>query len=156
MRSATDVKISDNVFLSRQLYNSRAKSHYVNHVGPTIVKAVKILSRILDVPENVRIRICNIKAHATNGRYYGSLGVAEIKPRFDIRSMISTLAHEMVHAEQYHQGRLAWNGRVQIWNGEVNTNKGSTYARYRAQPWEVEAFGRQDELTNVVMSQLEI
>lgn len=154
MRSATDVKIVDNVYLSRQLFNSNAKDHYVGHVAPTIAKAVKILARVLDVPADMKIRICNIKARGTNGRYYGTLGVTEIEPRFDIKTMISTLAHEMVHAEQYHQGRLAWKGGTQLWNGEVITNKGSTYARYRAQPWEVEAFDRQKELAAIVYKQL--
>lgn len=154
MRTATDVKIADNVFLSRQLYNSHAKTHYVMHLGPKIVEAVKILSRLLDVPDDFRVRICNIKAANTNGRYYGTLGVAEVEPRFDVKTMIRTLAHEMVHAEQYKQKRLMWVQGAQYWNGEKNTNKGSTYARYRAQPWEVEAFSRQDELADIVCKQL--
>lgn len=156
MRSATDVKISDKVFLARQLYNSYAKTHYVSYLGPTIVKAVEILSRVLDVPEDFKVRICNIKSRNTNGRYYGHLGVAEVEPRFHVKDMISTLAHEMVHAEQYHQGRLAFDGYAKVWKGEVSKNKGSTYARYRAQPWEVEAFGRQAELAEIVCKELGI
>lgn len=156
MRSATDVKIADNVYLSRQLYNSHAKNRYVSHVAPTIAKAVKILARVLDVPADMKVRICNIKATNTNGRYYGTLGIAEVEPRFDIKAMISTLAHEMVHAEQYHQGRLSWKNGAQYWNGSKSNNKGSTYARYRAQPWEVEAFDRQGELASIVIRELNI
>lgn len=156
MRSATDVKIAEGVFLSRQLYNSHAKNHYIGYVGPTIVKAVKILSRVLDIPHDFKVRICNIKERGTNGRYYGTLGVAEVEPRLAIKAMINTLAHEMVHAEQYHQGRLVQKNGTRFWNGEACNNKGSTYARYRAQPWEVEAFSRQNELAAIVIRELEI
>jgi hypothetical protein len=44
---------------------------------------------------------------------------------------------------------------VYQWNGEVNTNKGSTYNSYRNQPWEQEAFGRQKELADQVCDMLE-
>jgi hypothetical protein len=72
--------------------------------------------------------------------------------------LLSTLAHEMVHSEQFHENRLMWSTaeRSFIWNAELSKNKGTTYSRYRAQPWEIEAFERQDELANLVIQQLNI
>jgi hypothetical protein len=65
----------------------------------------------------------------------------------------------MVHAEQYHQGRLkneyiSGKGWVHEWNSELNTNKGTTYRAYRNQPWEVEAFDRQEGLAKIVAAEL--
>jgi hypothetical protein len=82
-----------------------------------------------------------------------------IDTALDIERLIIALAHEMVHAEQYHQGRLkneyiSGKGWVHEWNSELNTNKGTTYRAYRNQPWEVEAFDRQEGLAKIVAAEL--
>ena len=84
----------------------------------------------------------------------------EISSRLPWDSALEVLAHELVHAEQYMQGRLkkSWmkkKGWVHQWNGHVNTNRGSTYQAYRNQPWEIEAWSRQAELAEKVCQILE-
>ncbi len=68
------------------------------------------------------------------------------------RQLMSTLAHELIHVQQYSEGRLdadfhescgrkvyyrKWMGKE--WDGA----KGATYKSYRHLPWEVEAFDNQ-------------
>jgi len=70
-----------------------------------------------------------------------------INPLFKWESFFNTLAHELVHAEQFYQGRLETvfvknKGWLHHWKGEINTSKGKTYNSYRNQPWEKEAFER--------------
>jgi hypothetical protein len=155
----TDVKMTKNVILSRQLYNTMGADKYEKFVS-IAQQALEILSKIMNIPNNVHIRITCIKQGGVKGRYISAQKLVEIDPRraFSYRGFIETLAHEMVHSEQYHEGRLAWSpvNRMFVWNNDLNKNKGTTYSRYRAQPWEVEAFGRQEELGAIVCRQLNI
>ena len=54
--------------------------------------------------------------------------------------------HELVHAEQFHQGRLKLKSGMYHWNDEPHKVGNDTYAKYRARPWEAEAFERQADL----------
>lgn len=63
--------------------------------------------------------------------------------------LLETLAHEFVHAKQMDRKELTytWDGRwIAHWNGAASYNKGTTYKRYREQPWEIEAFENQGNL----------
>lgn len=124
-----------------------------NAVAEMVVKALPVLKRMLNVPHNVKVRIAPIKARNVNGRYYNSAKVAVIDCRLGARKALETLCHEMVHAEQYHTGRLSGVGG-NIWNGQLIRNRGTTYAAYRALPWEEEAFLRQAGLARQVLEEL--
>ncbi len=154
----TDVKISKNVLMSRQLYNSD-KELYSKYCK-VAQDAVEILSKVLNVPANMYVRVCGIKSRIVNGRYLANTKTCEVDPRksYSYRKFVQVLAHEMVHSEQFHENRLMWSSvdRSYIWNAELSKNKGTTYSRYRVQPWEIEAFERQDELANLVIQQLNI
>ena len=54
----------------------------------------------------------------------------------------STLAHEMVHVKQFAKGQLHTEGDKNYWMGERVTHR----VKYLDQPWEVEAFQRQEIL----------
>ena len=77
----------------------------------------------------------------------------EIDPRYPPESVLDTIAHELVHAEQYKQGRLAWDGGVcqSVWNGEVY-KRGNTYKLYRNRPWEIEARERAAEFVKEMLA----
>ena len=156
--SMTDVKVSKNVLMSRQLYNTNRELY--DNYARYAQSEVEILSKVLNVPENMYVRVCGIKARNVNGRYLALTKTCEVDPRktYSYRSFIRVLAHEMVHAEQFHENRLMWSAqnRSFMWNDELSKNKGTTYKRYRGQPWEVEAFGRQDDLAEIVFKQLNI
>lgn len=155
----TDVKMSENVLISRQVYNTMGSDTYGKWV-PIAQQTLDVLSKVLKLPENLHIRICCIKSLNTKGRYYYTQKTAEVDPRrcYFVDSFIQTISHELVHAEQYHEGRLYWSAteRMHCWNSDLVYNKGTTYKRYRSQPWEVEAFERQGELANFVRSELNI
>lgn len=127
-----------------------------NAVAEMVVKALPVLKRMLNVPHNVKVRIAPIKAKNVNGRYYNGAKVAVIDCRLGARKALETLCHEMVHAEQYHTGRLVaspWS-KGDLWKGQLITNRGTTYAAYRNLPWEEEAFARQADLARAVLEEL--
>jgi hypothetical protein len=63
-------------------------------------------------------------------------------------SHLPTLTHEFIHASQYERGDLFKAREVTYWRGEENNS------RYLDQPWEIEAFDSQDELTNEILEVL--
>ena len=71
--------------------------------------------------------------------------------------LLSTIAHELVHAEQYYQKRFdsEWhgNGYLYKWNNTYYTIIEKDYNKYLP-PWEEEAFERQDGLALAVCSEL--
>ncbi len=65
----------------------------------------------------------------------------DVKGRIRLRTLLETIAHEMVHVKQYVRGELVDNPVYHSsWKGEsVDCNKVS----YWDLPWEVEAHGRE-------------
>lgn len=56
--------------------------------------------------------------------------------------MATVIAHELIHVKQYQSGRLTDEGPLQIgWEGETYIFDADNYA---AQPWEAEAYSKQD------------
>ena len=122
-----------------------------------IEQALPHFRQLLQFPDDIKIRIAGIKG-CIRGRYIwrSSLAVLDNQLIYKPRELMRVLAHELVHAEQYHQGRLANVLGEYRWHGEPNKNKGSTYAAYRKRPWEIEAFSRQDELGDHVAAALNL
>jgi hypothetical protein len=61
----------------------------------------------------------------------------EINKRLVTKSIIKTVIHEMIHVQQYAEGRLTQTE----WMGQPHPN-----LPYRELPWEIEAFARETEL----------
>lgn len=152
----TDKTVAKNISMSLSAIYTHSKTS--KEVLATVYKAMPVLHKILNIPENVHVRIAPIKARRTNGRYSHGEKMAEIDCRLPWNKALEVLCHEMVHAEQYHTGRLenvaTGRGWCHKWNGSVDFNKGSTYKAYRDQPWEQEAWARQAELCELVMKEL--
>lgn len=115
--------------------------------------------KLLNLPNEINFRVAPIKGR-TNGRYSVKEKLVEIDSRLEWAKALEVLAHELVHCEQYHTGKLKkkWNqhkGWYHSWCGKDSTNKGSTYKAYRNQPWEQEAFDRQAILAKTVHTALE-
>lgn len=72
-------------------------------------------------------------------------------------TLLSTVAHELVHAEQYYQKRFdsEWhgNGYLYRWNDSYYTVIEKDYNKYLP-PWEEEAFERQEGLALIVCAEL--
>jgi hypothetical protein len=153
----SDVKIAKNVYLSAQLRGNGS----ANILAQYVIDALPIFRQFLNFSEDVTIRIANFKAQGTFGQYWSGQKLVVVRPSKDVLRFFSSLAHELVHAEQYHEGRLqvlrTINGYVRHYkeknddNEQVVKSKGKTYNAYRNLPWEVEAFSRQDEIARAVM-----
>ena len=158
----TDVKMGKGVVLALSSYYHKQYGKDFRALAKLVAKALPIYSKHLNLPKNLIVRLGPIKSKTMSGRYHNDSEVAEVEVRFrTVFNLLSVLAHELVHAEQFHSGRLSLKseyarGWVYYWHGEPVNNKGTTYERYRNQPWEKEAFSRQIEIAMAVAKELDI
>lgn len=155
----TDIKIAPNIYVAADCIYNKKKRYYTKTVARVVYHTLGKFRTLLNFNRAVVIRICSIKG-TTEGRFYDGSRVAEISYRLGEESALQVLAHELVHAEQYYEGRLrktfdSKKGWIHSWQGCKNFSKGSTYSAYRNQPWEKEAWGRQEELAKKVREMLE-
>lgn len=74
----------------------------------------------------------------TNTRKQPRRFVIEVHPGIEVRNILSTLAHEMVHIKQFIYGET--NDQLSVWKGKrVNSDK----VDYWSHPWEIDAHGRE-------------
>jgi hypothetical protein len=66
-------------------------------------------------------------------------------------NLLDVLSHEMVHLQQYCEGRLDSNSVTRYWHGKVFCEDN---VEYEDLPWEKEAFERQSKLTDIVFNRL--
>lgn len=157
------IKTSDKA-VYRGIYMSIQASRNYNDEAKELAFIVKnslpLFRKFLDFPEDILVRI-GTKRGSIKGSYSDKHKTIFLNiSKFDYDDAMTTLAHELIHAEQYKQGRLkqkwqARRGYLNLWNGEEVRNKGMTYNSYKKQPWEAEAFARQDELAKKVTALLE-
>jgi hypothetical protein len=98
-----------------------------------------------DFDNDVEFHVRPVRGN-THGWYRSRSKRIEIDPRYGTKKVLDTIAHELVHAEQYKQGRLAWDSKklVSLWNGEFH-KRGNTHKQYLNLPWEIEARQRAAE-----------
>lgn len=154
----TDKHIGGGIYLAASsLFTPRYKGRTL--MAATIVnRSIDQFRRYLDFPKDIRVRIAPIKGN-TDGRYNNHDKLVELDCRMSWNKILEVFAHELVHAEQYHQGTLvkkfeSSRGWVHYWNGQAGS-RGTTYRAYRNQPWEQEAWSRQAELAEQVCRDLE-
>ena len=73
----------------------------------------------------------------------------EEKFPYGVRDIASTLAHELVHAKQYIRRELnakILNNALVTSSGKIRTLSQNTYRKF---PWEEEAYGLEEELTQL-------
>lgn len=155
----SDRKISTHVWVSyAAYYKSPAQRARIDSQAALIERAMPVFYELLHIPRYVSIRIAGLKARTLRGKYVHTEKTAELSHKLANDRLLTTLAHELIHAEQYNTGKLKneWSdcGWVHSWEGDINTNKGTTYQAYRNQPWEIEAFGREQIVADVVRQRL--
>lgn len=117
---------------------------YTTKLFPAIVNATRYLKTVLNIRGHEKIILKPIRG-ATTGLHFSS-GNIFVDPRNTITNVVETIAHELVHAEQYNMGRLANStSAYRLWNGTAYQPP-RNYNEYRNLPWEKEAFDRQGEL----------
>lgn len=116
-------------------------------VNPRLEKATKKLVKILGIKKAAAIIITEqLDNPACQGKMVSpepNVYVVNINPL--AKNSLETLAHEMIHVEQYDSGRLSI---VKTIFGTNIKFEGKTYSNidYNLQPWEVEAFAKQKSL----------
>lgn len=174
----SDRHLGDNIWGSLQLiYGKRIGGRYGRHNPSdkgTILKVGKIrynfllkkaavarfitlkLAKELDFDlKTLRIRFCSMKGQKS-GMYCQSDNTVSMYPCSSIKFFTELLAHELVHAEQFKQGRLSYEGRDFSWKTDNEKYRARTsavynYDSYTKMPWEVEAYDRQGPLAESIL-----
>lgn len=147
----TDRQVSSNIWMAQSVINDDKAIFIAKLIKATIPEYRKLLN----FSKDIRFRVGPIKRGATTGRYWSQSKIVEIDNRNTPEEALLVLAHELIHAEQYHEKRLInkWekrHGWVCYWKGERSKSKGSTFNSYMNQPWEVEAYSRQESIVKAV------
>jgi len=128
-----------------------------------IEKSAKFYAKQLNISKsNYKVVIFTdpslIKEHGANGMAWSAapgVGTIALYNRLSIGQLLATIAHEMVHIKQYIRGHFrtekSRNGKdKKFWLGK------QVVAKYEKQPWEVEAYRKQnillDQLIDTVLS----
>lgn len=150
-----EIKIADAIMYGR-LKEYKPRSIMIKDL---IVGMLPKAREILDFSDDFDtvIRCIRKKSFITiDGVYSDARKVLEINPRVEtLNAVIETLAHELVHAEQFKQGRLKSDFAdvykqepIWVWEDtlEVSPTTIKDFASYRKLPWEVEAYDRQNKI----------
>jgi hypothetical protein len=162
----TDRCIAPYTYVSAQIYfgskrrvgSSFNRSDYrarLNANARLLSMALEEFRKYLDFSKDTLIRLTSLKKASMRGTFNGTDNIASIRYRTGFKSMLETLAHELVHGEQFHTRRLSfkWSNKkcnwVAYWDGQENSLT-NNHAKYLKQPWEQEAFRRQEALAAMV------
>lgn len=165
MLHRTDRLVQPNISMSlSSIYNDQYKVK-ASKVLAVVKKTLPVIAKHLDFPIETIIHICPIKSVPTRGRHYASRNIVVLDCRLTPSRALRTLCHELVHAEQHKQGRLAIDYDTKIgWYHTWTVGKTPikidqrklTYQEYRELPWEKEAFERQEGIAQLVENELGI
>ena len=104
-----------------------------------MIKAFDECKKIFKV-DNVKMFVRNLRKH--QGTYANAKKEIAIDIRkYDLRQIVSTIIHEMTHAQQFESKKMAYkNGKVVFAKKEYAQVKASKdFEAYQNQPWEIEA-----------------
>ena len=145
----SDIVVNSKISRSMQSFYNKDHRAKADRVIKLVKKALPVLSKLLDVPSDVSVRVASIKSKFYVGYYYNIRNLVVLDYKRDLRTTLEILCHELVHAEQYKTGRLSRVGRQQLWLGSAISR-----TKYMNLPWEQEAYGRQKELADLVIEQV--
>lgn len=102
----------------------------------------------LDLPRNIKVNFKPIRSQHIVGLYDSESKHAIIDIRtLSLTETLTTICHELVHAEQYHQGLLYSTDTNFFWRGKKwPARYGTSLTNYYNLPWEQDAYKRQDIL----------
>lgn len=148
----TDVEIAKGIWASRSALTPRRIENTLL-ISKIIQVTYPAYRKFLKLGDKQIFRIAPLRSYV--GKYYSLANLIEIDCRSKENNALVTLAHELVHAEQFHQKRLSvkrvkcikshkteW---VFFWHGQP------TNTTYWNMPWEVEARKRQSIIAQKVL-----
>lgn len=133
--------------------NYKQFKKYGNILADRVLTFEDKIRGILNLPDKIHIRLRPMRFVYGTARYIVSdimkVCSIEIDIRQKIKTFDNTLIHELVHAEQYYEDRLAHTADLKWfkWKGEDVSLK---YQDYKELPWEAEAYARADYLTPII------
>jgi hypothetical protein len=153
------VSVMPTIFVSHTVRSNKLRADNAVRIVKAIENTLPVFKQLLDIPKDLKFRICTFKNNRIRGQYVNDAKTVCIAPITKWEQVMLTLAHELVHAEQFHTGKLEHvkiprKGYRMAWYGSVGS-KGTTHKAYLNQPWEKEAYERQQELANKVLEVLE-
>jgi hypothetical protein len=127
---------------------SKKTKQFIETIMPSIIKQLKL--------ENSRkFVLIDIGNHSGEGNAGMTMPldavdsyIVSIRPG-RLSDIGATLAHEMVHVKQLAKGVLRTNGNIKYWCGRRYSNK----VKYLDQPWEQEAFAKQEIILRRALGQ---
>lgn len=135
------IKKQNNLFVTDAAWYDKKDSKKVRMLADVAEKVLPAIREFLNLKEeDAYVVVGAIKAKRTNGYWMASVKEARVDFRAtSVSAFVETLAHELVHAQQYAQGRLKQKLGVYSWNDKVVGKQPTSHAKYLALPWEVEA-----------------
>ena len=119
---------------------------FVNKLMPKLIAELKLENSRKFVLIEIARGICK-GAHGSTTDLPGlDSYVIALNPQ-KLADLGSTLAHEMIHVKQFAKGHIAIKNGVRYWCGKRYPKN----TRYLEQPWELEAFARQEILFRTVI-----
>lgn len=155
----SDIYLGNSIYVSARVKQDSFFYHKAKCLSEMIKLSLPFLREHIEFPDHVAFRLATIKGR-TLGYYNNFKGFVVIDVKSSFEKTLKIIAHELVHAEQYYQGRLSnqveFSSPKYVWNGQVyNPVKSSAnYKKYRNLPWEVEAFQRQETIAASVHQQI--
>lgn len=126
---------------------------YSENLADRILKFEDIIRQTLNLPDKIHIKLRPIRNALGTARYLISdkmkVSSIELDVRQSGKSFDNTLIHELVHAEQFYEDRLAHSDDKKWfkWHGHYYDLKSDMY---RDLPWESEAYERAEYLTPII------
>jgi hypothetical protein len=136
------------------------KEHLNNALllSDVLTKSYKTIKQFIKLPQNLFVNFRPVRdaygrafflkpnPHSSAKEY-----IVELDVRQDVETFKNTLIHELVHIEQFYEGRLKDAGPTHFkWNGKKTFIDTSSLDIYNNLPWEVEANVRAELLSHVV------
>jgi hypothetical protein len=136
------------------------KEHYLNalFLSDILKEKYEAIKEYIELPRYLKIVFRPVRAAFGRAFYLKSDAarrnreyVVELDVRQDVATFQNTLLHELVHIEQFYQGRLLDAGSMHFkWNGKKTLIDTSNLDAYNNLPWEREAIERSTNLEKVI------
>lgn len=128
-------------------YGPQYREHTARHTT-NVIKLLQYLHTRLNTSGKEKIVFKPIRGRV-NGCYLLGQQTIFLDPRYSTRNVTVALTHELIHAEQYHTGKLgAYSKNYVMWHGKPFDIRNFGSMGYYASPWEQEAYSRQNDLAD--------
>jgi len=117
-----------------------------------MIKAFDECKKIFKI-DNVKMFVRNLRTAKGHYQHSSKEIAVDIRDR-DLKAVVSTIIHEMTHAQQYATKKLSNKGANYVFESKefkpVNSRK--DYEAYLNQPWEIEARNNESKYIDKVMN----